>query len=107
MESDYESSTLSSSAEIQIFEAKKEKNIGVRVTTPIMTKFEKAYIIGMRAMQLSMNAPPTVDIENMTDPLQIAIKEFNENKIPFVIERKLPDGSVEFWRLDELIKPDM
>jgi DNA-directed RNA polymerase I, II, and III subunit RPABC2 len=33
-----------------------------------------------------------VDLENETDPLQIAIKELREKKIPLVIRRYLPDG---------------
>ena len=39
-----------------------------------------------------MNAPVLVDLEGETDPLQIAIKELNQKKIPLVIRRYLPDG---------------
>lgn len=39
-----------------------------------------------------MNAPPMVDLEGETDPLQIAIKELRENKIPLMVRRYLPDG---------------
>jgi hypothetical protein len=41
---------------------------------------------------LSMNAPVLVDVEGETDPLQIAIKELREKKIPLVVRRYLPDG---------------
>jgi DNA-directed RNA polymerase I, II, and III subunit RPABC2 len=40
----------------------------------------------------SMNAPVLVDVEGETDPLQIAIKELREKKIPLVVRRYLPDG---------------
>jgi DNA-directed RNA polymerase I, II, and III subunit RPABC2 len=40
----------------------------------------------------SLNAPVLVDIEGESDPLQIAIKELREKKIPLVIRRYLPDG---------------
>lgn len=40
----------------------------------------------------SMNAPVLVDLESETDPLQIAIKELREKKIPLVVRRYLPDG---------------
>jgi len=40
----------------------------------------------------SMNAPVLVDLEGETDPLQIAIKELREKKIPLVVRRYLPDG---------------
>ena len=40
----------------------------------------------------SMNAPVLVDLEGETDPLQIALKELREKKIPLIIRRYLPDG---------------
>lgn len=84
-----------------------------RTTTPYMTKYERARILGTRALQLrfvalcsrklmgervvanvrnSMNAPALVDLEGETDPLQIAIKEMREKKIPLIVRRYLPDG---------------
>lgn len=39
-----------------------------------------------------MNAPVLVDLEGETDPLQIAIKELKEKKIPLVVRRYMPDG---------------
>lgn len=74
-----------------------------RATTPYMTKYERARILGTRALQISMNAPVLVDIEGETDPLQIAMKELAQKKIPLVIRRFLPDGSYEDWGCDELI----
>lgn len=41
---------------------------------------------------ISMKAPVLVDLEGETDPLQIAIKELREKKIPLVVRRYLPDG---------------
>ncbi|KAL8733848.1 MAG: hypothetical protein Q9166_001836 [cf. Caloplaca sp. 2 TL-2023] len=63
-----------------------------RSTTPYMTKYERARVLGTRALQISMNAPVLVDIEGATDPLQIAIKELKEKKIPLVVRRYMPDG---------------
>merc|ERR1712000_595755 len=56
-----------------------------RTTTPYMTKYERARILGTRALQISMNAPVLVDLEGETDPLQIAIKELREKKIPLIV----------------------
>ena len=39
-----------------------------------------------------MNAPVLVDLEGETDPLQIALKELREKKIPLVVRRFMPDG---------------
>mmetsp|Transcript_10792 Transcript_10792/g.14070 ORF Transcript_10792/g.14070 Transcript_10792/m.14070 type:complete len:149 (+) Transcript_10792:83-529(+) len=78
-----------------------------RITTKYMTKYERARILGTRALQISMNAPVMVDIDNETDPLRIAMKELREKKIPIVIRRYLPDGSFEDWGADELIVEDV
>lgn len=39
-----------------------------------------------------MGAPVLVDLEGETDPLQIALKELKQKKIPLVVRRYLPDG---------------
>lgn len=77
-----------------------------RITTRYMTKYEKARVLGTRALQISMNAPVMVDIGSETDPLKIAMKELRERKIPMIIRRYLPDGSYEDWNIDELNIPD-
>ena len=41
-----------------------------RITTPYITKFERARVLGTRALQISMNAPVMVELEGETDPLQ-------------------------------------
>lgn len=74
-----------------------------RTTTPYLTKYERARVLGTRALQISLNAPVLVDIEGETDPLQIAMKELAQRKIPLVVRRYLPDGSYEDWGCDELI----
>jgi DNA-directed RNA polymerase I, II, and III subunit RPABC2 len=75
-----------------------------RITTKYMTKYEKARVLGTRALQLSMNAPPMVDVKGETDPLKIAEMELRENKVPMIIRRYLPDGSYEDWHVNELIQ---
>ncbi|MES1904208.1 MAG: DNA-directed RNA polymerases I II and III subunit RPABC2, partial [Paramarteilia canceri] len=61
-----------------------------RKTTQFLTKYEKARILGIRALQISQCSPVMVEIENETDPLQIALKELQQQKIPFIIRRYLP-----------------
>ncbi|RCI14673.1 hypothetical protein L249_6430 [Ophiocordyceps polyrhachis-furcata BCC 54312] len=75
-----------------------------RTTTPYMTKYERARILGTRALQISMNAPVLVDLEGETDPLQIAIRELREKKIPLIVRRYLPDGYYEDWTCEELLQ---
>ncbi|KAI5284932.1 DNA-directed RNA polymerases I II and III subunit RPABC2 [Ascosphaera aggregata] len=74
-----------------------------RTTTPYMTKYERARVLGTRALQISMNAPILVDLEGETDPLQIALKELAQKKIPLIVRRYLPDGWYEDWTCEELL----
>lgn len=74
-----------------------------KITTRYLTKYERARLLGTRALQLSMNAPPLVELDGETDPLKIAAKELRERKLPLIVRRYLPDGSFEDWSLEELI----
>jgi len=56
-----------------------------------LTKFEKARIIGARALQLSMGAPPLIKIsKDEINPMQIAIKELEKGVIPITVKRSMP-----------------
>jgi DNA-directed RNA polymerase I, II, and III subunit RPABC2 len=77
-----------------------------RMTTPYMTKYERARLLGTRALQISMNAPVLVDLNGESDPLEIAGKELREKKLPLMVRRYLPDGSYEDWEASELILPE-
>lgn len=77
-----------------------------RITTKYMTKYERARVLGTRALQIAMCAPIMVELEGETDPLQIAMKELKQKKIPIIIRRFLPDHSYEDWSIDELIIVD-
>jgi DNA-directed RNA polymerase I, II, and III subunit RPABC2 len=61
---------------------------------PRLTRFEKARIVGARALQLSMGARPLIDIpsESMS-PREIALLELEEGVLPISIRRVLPDGT--------------
>ena len=51
-----------------------------------------------------MNAPVLVPLENgESDPLDIALKELSQNKIPLIVRRFLPDGSFEDWQCVVLV----
>ncbi|KAG0204206.1 DNA-directed RNA polymerases I II and III subunit RPABC2 [Mortierella sp. GBA30] len=76
-----------------------------RTTTPYMTKYERARILGARALQISMNAPVLVDLEGETDSLNIAMKELNNKMIPLIVRRYLPDNTYEDWEVSEMILP--
>ena len=75
-----------------------------RNTTRYLTKYEKARVLGTRALQISMNAPVHIDVQGETDPLKIASMELDQKKLPLIIRRFLPDGSFEDWAVEELIQ---
>jgi DNA-directed RNA polymerase subunit K len=53
------------------------------------TRFEKARIIGARALQISMGAPILIDVPSGTvDPIEIAWIEFDEGAIPITVKRE-------------------
>jgi DNA-directed RNA polymerase subunit K len=50
------------------------------------TRFEKARIIGARALQLAYGAPPLIEVpKDITEPLQLAEIEFDKGVIPIVV----------------------
>ena len=73
-----------------------------RITSRFMTKYERARILGSRALQISKNAPLMVDHCDESDPYKLAEMELSEKLIPFIIRRYLPDGSYEDWKVSEL-----
>jgi len=72
-------------------------------TLPFVTRYEKARILGERAKQLNAGARSFVEVdENVIDGYLIALKEFEEKQIPFIIKRPLPNGGCEYWKLRDL-----
>ena len=72
-------------------------------TIPMLTRYEKARVLGERAKQINSGAKPLVKIdENVIDGYLIALKELEEKKIPFIIKRPMPNGGCEYWKLSDL-----
>jgi DNA-directed RNA polymerase subunit K/omega len=70
----------------------------------VLTKYERAKVIGVRIEQLAHNATPFVDIDPAAfDVLEIAERELRTGRLPFVVVRRMPDGSQELWRLADMI----
>ena len=67
-----------------------------------LTRFEKARIMGARALQLSLGAPVFIEIpKNATTSLQIAMEELKKRVIPIVIKRTLPNEDYQNIPLDK------
>jgi DNA-directed RNA polymerase subunit K len=51
------------------------------------TRYERARIVGARALQISMGAPVLIKTSKI-DPLLIALEEFEKNLIPITVRRR-------------------
>ena len=73
------------------------------VTKNILSKYEKVKILGLRAEQIQRGARPYVEVSLPFNALEVAKKELEQKKIPFLVCRKLSTGTKEYWRLDDMI----
>lgn len=51
------------------------------------TKYEEARLVGARALQIAMGAPILVDRNDEFNPVKIAKREYEEDKIPMTVVR--------------------
>jgi DNA-directed RNA polymerase subunit K/omega len=72
-------------------------------TTSILSKYEKARVIGVRLKQLNNGADPYIKVaEDIIDNNIIAEEELKQKKIPFIIQRPIANNTFEYWRLEDL-----
>jgi DNA-directed RNA polymerases I, II, and III subunit RPABC2 len=72
-------------------------------TIPILTKFEKARVLGIRAKQLNDGAKPFIKHPtDVIDGYTIARMELTEKLMPFIIRRPIPNGGCEYWKIADL-----
>jgi DNA-directed RNA polymerase subunit K/omega len=72
-------------------------------TIPLLTKYEKAKVLGQRAKQIENGATPFVKVPaNVIDGYTIAELELKQKRIPFIIRRPIPSGATEYWNLKDL-----
>jgi DNA-directed RNA polymerase subunit K/omega len=74
-------------------------------TIPILTKYEKARIIGLRSYHLDDGDEPYISdvrlIAGMSNS-DIAVLELKMKLLPYIIRRPFPDGKFEYWKLSDL-----
>jgi DNA-directed RNA polymerase I, II, and III subunit RPABC2 len=83
----------------------KEIKILEKKTFNYLTKYERCFILGIRIQQIMNNSPIFIDTNSLDiiNPFNIAYEELIQKKLPFKIKRKLPNGNVEIWDLEDLI----
>ena len=81
-----------------------------KISKPIMTIYEFDKIMGMRTQQLASGAAPFVNIgdggklvinSNM-ELRDIALRELEEGRLPYIIERVLSNKKKEYYRIGDL-----
>lgn len=73
----------------------------IQIGPPTLTRFEKARIVGARALQLSLGAPPFIEIpKTAKSSLDIAMIELEKFVIPITIRRVLPNGDFQNIPID-------
>ena len=76
----------------------------VEIGPSSLTRFERAKIIGSRALQLSFGAPPFIKVpSSINDPIKLAIKELDAGALPLTIKRSYPDGTSQNVPLEALL----
>ena len=71
-------------------------------TIPLLSKFEKAKILGIRALQINSGSKPFINIpENIIDGYIIAEMELKAKKLPYIIKRPI-GNKCEFWKVSDL-----
>jgi len=76
----------------------------VTIGPPKLTRFERARIVGARALQVSLGAPILVQLlVGVNDPIDIAIEELKEGVLPMTVRRTLPEGSFQDIPLIDLL----
>ncbi len=72
-------------------------------TVPILSKYEKTKILGLRTKQINSGAIPFINVdEDIIDGYIIAEKELYQKKIPFIIKRPISNNKFEYWKLEDL-----
>ena len=82
----------------------KEVRKYVRIGSIFLTRYEKARIVGARALQISFGAPILIDKPtDMIDPIKIAQVELRAKILPLTIRRENPSEEYQDIPINKLI----
>ena len=76
-------------------------------SNPEMTKYEFNLIMSTRTNQLALGAQAFVDVSNLKTQSNmqlrnVALQEFREGKLPYIIKRSLPNNKFEYYRIRDM-----
>ncbi len=76
----------------------------VEIGSIFLTRYEKARIVGARALQISFGAPILIEKpKNVIDPIKIAQLELKSGILPLTIRRENPNGAYQDVPINKLI----
>jgi DNA-directed RNA polymerase subunit K/omega len=82
----------------------KEVKDYIKIGPIFLTRYEKARIVGARALQISFGAPIlVVKPKEIIDPIKISQLELKSGILPLTIRRELPDGTYQDVPINKLI----
>jgi len=77
---------------IMVMQTKFDIKIGPRK----LTRYEKARIVGARALQITLGAPVLLKIPpHVKDPIEIALMELKAKVLPIIVRRRLPNNKYQ------------
>lgn len=80
-----------------------------KLSSKLMTKYERTNVIGLRIEQLSFGSPSLLDkdtLKSCKSIEEIAKKELELNLLPFIIQRQICDKTSEYFKLSDMIIHD-
>ena len=76
----------------------------VKIGSIFLTRYEKARIVGARALQISFGAPILIKKpKNLIDPIKIALAELKAKILPLTLRREMPNGEFQDIPINKLI----
>jgi DNA-directed RNA polymerase I, II, and III subunit RPABC2 len=85
---------------VNVDEVYKNINENSKKTLPLLSKFEKARLVGIRKQQLATGSSPCVKGKFLNLD-EIIEEEFKQKTLPLIVRRILHNGSYEDWRIEE------
>jgi len=81
----------------------KEYDTSKNISSPILNKYEKTRVIYERCNLIINGAKPFIkNPEKFNSIEEIVLEELKQNKIPFIIKRKV-GNNYEYWKLKDLL----
>ena len=89
--------------DINVFKKNYSKLLKENKSNNVLSKYEKTKILAKRCEQLESGCQPLISYyENFNNVYDIALEEFNNKKIPFIIKRFI-NNKYEYFKLEDLI----